>query len=256
MADETETTFSGNPMLAMIDVCQAAATARGRLCACLDATAIGRLRRLAGDLRLARGGTIFAEGTPSDGVFGLRQGVAMTFRRLPDGRRQVLDFLYPGDLFGFAGDDGRHPASAVALTRASLCRIPLAAARDDAELARRFDRAALRALEGAHRGLLRLGRMTATERVADLLHECWLRSGQPDLLRLPMKARDIADHLGLRPETVSRAFAHLRHHGLIGAVECGAVTVHDGDGLRRTSGLPARTGESMRIVNGNPDALI
>lgn len=243
-------------MLALIDACQARATARGRLCACLDPTAFGRLRQVAGDLRVARGAAIFAEGESADGVFGLRQGVAMMFRRLPDGRRQVLDFLYPGDLFGFAGDYGSHPASAVALTRASLCRIPLAAARDDAELAERLNNAALRALDAALRGLLRLGRMNATERVADFLHESWLRTGRPDLIALPMKARDIADHLGLRPETISRAFAQLRRLGLIGEIEDNALAVIDGDGLRCASGLPARTGESMRIVNGNHKGLI
>lgn len=217
-------------MLALIDVCQAATTARGRLCACLDPRAIGRLRRLVGDLHLPRHSTIFAAGDPTECVFALRQGVAMTFRRLADGRRQVLDFLYPGDLFGFTMD-GCHAAHAVTLTRASLCRIPLSAAEGDADMAERLHRAALRALVATHDGLMRIGRMTARERVAAFLHDIWSRTDEPTDLVLPMSVGDIGDHLGLRPETVSRAFTRLRADGLIGMLARGTMPVLDGPGL-------------------------
>lgn len=209
-------------MLALVDACQATAAAKGRLCACLEPTALGRLRAIAADGRLAAGEYLFTEGDTADTVFGLRQGAVMLCSRLPGGRRQVLSFLFPGDTFGFALD-GRHACSAVALTRASICRISAEAADADPLLAGRLLRISQSWLCESYAQALRLGRMNAAERVADFLAALWTRLGRPDALHMPMRWVDIADHLGLRLETVSREFSSLRRKGVIGPLSADAV---------------------------------
>lgn len=201
-------------MLALIDTCHATREARGNLCACLEPSRIARLRSVAGDLHLHAGEALFRAGQSADAVFGLRQGMVMQTRRLADGRRQVLSFHFPGDTIGLA--DEMHGGDAVALTRISLCRIPLAALDRDPDLAAQMRRIAERNLAAALDHALALGRMTAAERVARFLQDTWRRSGRPDELHLPMRVADIADHLGLRPETVSRCFSELRRQGVIG----------------------------------------
>ena len=52
-----------------------------------------------------------------------------------------------------------------------------------------------------------LGRL-ATCRVATFLVDLSTRMGKPKYLKLPMSLVDIADHLGLKMETVSRTIAN------------------------------------------------
>lgn len=220
-------------MLALVDICHATPAARGHLCACLEPSALGRLRAVAGDSRLAAGEVLFAQGQPAEALYGLRQGAVMLVSQLGDGRRQVLSFLFPGDTFGFAAD-GRHGCSAIALQRSGFCRIPLSALDDDPMLAVRLHAIARTRLADGLEHALRLGRLSAAERVADFLFWLWRRLDRPAELHLPMRLVDIADHLGLRLETVSRRMTSLRQAGLIGALASdGVLPVLDGEALRR-----------------------
>lgn len=220
-------------MLALLDICHATASARGRLCACLEPHSLGRLRAVAGDARLVAGEVLFGQGAPADAVYGLRQGAVMLATRMPDGRRQVLSFLFPGDTFGFSADD-RHGCSAIALRRSSFCRIPLSALEEDGELAVRMHAIAQARMADTFEHMVRLGRMTAGERVSDFLFWLWRRLDQPAEMALPMRLLDIADHLGLRLETVSRRMAALRRAGILGPLSTdGVLPVLDGPALRQ-----------------------
>ena len=59
------------------------------------------------------------------------------------------------------------------------------------------------------------------------------RRRQRDLINLPMSHGDIADYLGLTPETVSRVFKHLRDSGVVSYTSSRRVTVNRIDGLRQ-----------------------
>ena len=220
-------------MLAVPDLCQANATARGRMCACLEPKALGRLRSVAGDSRLGPGDVLFAPGDAADCVYGLRHGAVMLSSRLGDGRRQVLSFLFPGDIFGFT-DDGKHACTAQALTRAGFCRMPLAGLESDPQLSLRLHLAARARMADALDHTLRLGRMRAGERLADFLYWLWRRLEKPSELHLPMRQLDIADHLGLRLETVSRQLSGLRRAGLVGPLGTdGVLPILNGNALRQ-----------------------
>ncbi len=220
-------------MLALPDLCQANSTARGRMCACLEPKALGRLRSVAGDSRLGPGDVLFAPGDAADCVYGLRHGAVMLSSRLGDGRRQVLSFLFPGDIFGFT-DDGRHACTAQALTRAGFCRMPLAGLEGDPQLSLRLHLAARARMADALEHTLRLGRMRAGERLADFLYWLWRRLEKPSELHLPMRQLDIADHLGLRLETVSRQLSGLRRAGLVGPLGTdGVLPILNGPALRQ-----------------------
>lgn len=203
-------------MLALSDTCSAVAMGRGGLCACLSPSTLGWLRTVTGDVRLDAGAVLFHAGDTAEAIYGVRQGAMMLCRWLADRRRQVLSFHFPGDMLGFAADDV-HGATAIALGRVSLCRIPRTELDHDEALARQLLGVVRRGVVQTLDMQVRLGRMTAAERVAALLAELYDRLGGGPDLHLPMRIGDMADYLGLRPETVSREFSALRHAGIIGS---------------------------------------
>ena len=45
-------------------------------------------------------GVVFFEGDPANNIYEVADGSVMLYKLLPDGRRQVVEILGPGDLFG------------------------------------------------------------------------------------------------------------------------------------------------------------
>lgn len=220
-------------MLALLDTCHAFSSARGRLCACLEQPDLGYLRNAASDLRRPAGVKVFAEGQRAEFIYGLRQGAVMLTRSLADGRRQVLSFLFPGDCFGFPVD-GLHGCTSVTLRPSAFCQIPLSALDQQSGLTARLHKVACARLADSLEHVVRIGRMSAEERVADFVYRLWQRLDRPVEIDLPMRLGDIADHLGLRPETVCRHLGTLRKKGIIGPLaQDGILPVLDGHSLLR-----------------------
>lgn len=191
-------------------------------CSCLDAGGLRDLHALVTRIAADAGTTLAEEGAPLADVFNLTSGMAMTFKALPDGRRQVTGFVLPGDFLGLAGTDV-WADSVEAVTDVQLCRYPEAAfARflaNHPEAEHRLLGIARSLLAAAQDHRLLLGRKSAAARVSwFLLHLARRYHGRievGDVVPLPMGRHDIADYLGLTVETVSRAFTKLRKAGSI-----------------------------------------
>ena len=172
-----------------------------------------------------RGQGIYAEGDPADYCFRVETGSVRTVGLDDEGRRQIADFFLPGDLLGFESL-GVHHLSAEAITDTELRCYPRRAvdllAEKDCALGRRLHDMALRSLRRAHGKMFLLGRASAGERIAAFLLEMAVRAptdgGQ---VELPMTRADIADHLGLTIETVSRIMARLGRDGVIATTKHG-----------------------------------
>jgi CRP/FNR family transcriptional regulator len=166
--------------------------------------------------------TIFREGDKAAHIYALTSGSVKLYKLLSDGRRQIVGFLFPGDVFGLTNDPG-YPYTAETLNQASACRFPqkvLGQTRENVPmLERRLFDLAVRELMRAHEQMLWLGRKTALERLASFLASLAKRAverGQPESpIALPMSRSDIADFLGLTIETVSRTFTHLKKVNVI-----------------------------------------
>lgn len=148
------------------------------------------------------------EGEASGQVIGVLSGLVRCFRLTTDGRRHICRFAASGSLIGL-GLLGVQRHSAEAVTASEI--ITFRAAAIDVALDRdpRVRVAILQSLaeeltEREHIQL-RLGRFSADQRVADFLLELSPpQSGSLDC-DIPMSRADIADHLGVTFETVSRA---------------------------------------------------
>src|SRR6516162_8894150 len=78
------------------------------------ALAEGPLGLMAAPMRFARNAEIYGEGEPAEYFYQVASGAVRTYRMLDDGRRQVIAFYLPGDIFGVeAGDVHLSSAEAV-----------------------------------------------------------------------------------------------------------------------------------------------
>jgi CRP-like cAMP-binding protein len=160
-----------------------------------------------GELLGETGTTVLSEGSHSAHLYTVLSGWAFRYKTLVDGRRQILNYLLPGDLLGLQGSiDGEIEHSVEALSPLTLCV---------------FQRERLTELFTHHPGLgfdvtwlasreermldehlLSLGRRSATERAAYLLAFLYQRAASVGLatnrpLFLPLTQMHVADTLGL-----------------------------------------------------------
>ena len=166
--------------------------------------------------------TIYHEGDEARRCFMIVSGVVRLCKVTEDGRRQIAAFLTAGDFFGWANRDHySYSAEAVTLVSAvsySRRRVE-ELVRTDPVVGSRVLVLLSSQLTLAHDHLLLLGRMTATERIsAFLLTLTRRRAGyrlDATTVELPMTRRDIADHLGLTIETVSRTMSAMKREGVL-----------------------------------------
>ncbi|POF32093.1 helix-turn-helix domain-containing protein [Roseibium marinum] len=169
---------------------------------------------------------IYYEGDPAKRLYELVRGSVMLYKLLPDGRRQVVEVLQTGDIFGLANGD-ENDCTAETLTDATVQEVDLRHVEQSNDLQRTLARCLSNQMRGLHEHAVLLGRKSALERVASfLMHLVPDRGGidcagpaDPDNdsydLRLFMTRQEIADYLGLTIETVSRVISDLKRRGVI-----------------------------------------
>jgi CRP/FNR family transcriptional regulator len=177
-----------------------------------------------GILQVTAGTTILHEQKPNGKLFTLYSGWAFRYKTLSDGRRQILNFLLPGDFIGLQqkfADGAMHGIEAV--TDVSLCVFP----REGLwELFRKhpglgYDVTWMGAREEGmvDDHLLTAGRRNATERVAMLLMHIFRRlervgMAEGKMIEFPINQQHIADALGLSLVHTNKTLRRLRQLGL------------------------------------------
>jgi CRP/FNR family nitrogen fixation transcriptional regulator len=174
---------------------------------------------------LRKGEELFAEGEEAEFFYQVQTGAIRSYKLLSDGRRQIDAFHLHGDIFGLeAGSEHRFSAEAVGnVTVIAYRRSRLGAlTQDDPAFRDKIMTATLRSLERAQDHMMLLGRKTAQEKIATFLLDMAQRVSRDDEhFELPMQRSDIADHLGLTIETVSRTLTQFARSGLIRLLPAG-----------------------------------
>jgi len=159
---------------------------------------------------------IYAQDDEVEFLYRVVGGVVRTSRLTVDGRRQVGDFYYAGDIFGLEpGPD--HRFAAEALDECEIIVVRRSAVRafaGDAELDRAILEATRQEMERLQDHVVMLGRKSARERVACFLMSIAQRQEEPQV-DLPMGRQDMADYLGLTIETVSRMLTQLQGDAIV-----------------------------------------
>lgn len=169
---------------------------------------------------------VYYEGDPAKRLYELVSGTVMLYKLLPDGRRQVVEVLRAGDIFGLSAEN-EYDCTAETLTAAEVQEVDLKKVEQSQELQSALTKCLTGQMRVLHEHAVLLGRKSAVERVASfLMHLVPNRggvgcSGPEDEasdgfdLQLHMTRQEIADYLGLTIETVSRVVSDLKRKGVI-----------------------------------------
>jgi CRP/FNR family transcriptional regulator, nitrogen fixation regulation protein len=166
------------------------------------------------------GETVYGQEDGGDYWYRLVDGAARKCALTSEGRRQIVDFLMPGDLFGFHAR-GRHDCSVECITSdTTMVRFQRqqmeSLMESDPHVARRVREIAFASLDRMQSRTILLGRSRALERVSGFLIEMASRALETEgLVGLPMSRYDIADYLAIAVETVSRSLTTLRSEQVI-----------------------------------------
>jgi CRP-like cAMP-binding protein len=168
---------------------------------------------------------LIRQGAAPPAIYLVREGWACRYKTLPDGRRQVVDFLIPGDLCDL---DiyilGRIDHSIGAVTALEIVEIPPEELQAIADSHPQITRALWwqeLVSKSCHREwIVNVGARSAVARIAHLLCEMFLRvesigGAQDRSCMFPLTQRDLADATGLTAVHVNRTLQRLRERGLI-----------------------------------------
>jgi len=186
------------------------------VCGVLESAALRAFKATGPTVKYQPGDTVVFETDEAANVYSLTSGLLRLSKLLPDGRRQIAGFLFPGDFLGITMEE-EHAFTAEAVAPSKLCKFPRSRFDEfvaaHPQLERRLYAVAAHELAAARQQLVLLGRKTATERVASFLlmlsGRCSAQRGFTEI-DLPVSRIDMADYLGLRIETVSREISALK----------------------------------------------
>lgn len=175
---------------------------------------------------LRAGAPLLRAGARMDALYVVRSGSAKSCGVMADGEEYVRAFHLPGEVAGLEGfAEGRHTCEVVTLEPLRYCRIPIGRLERMMATLPGLRREMLRllgqSLEEAQRMRAEMSMIDARGRLAgflvDLSRRLERRNLSPTDFRLSMSRRDIARHLGLTLETVSRSLGAFRRASWIEA---------------------------------------
>jgi len=169
-----------------------------------------------GTIRYRQNHVIACEGEAADYIFVVARGVVRTCKNFERGGRSVVAFYLPGDIVGWS--EQNHSLSVEAASDAVVRFVKRSAltslAVRDSGVSGLLLGIATSQLRRAQEHAVRMS-MRTKPRVASFLIDLGRRSGTANSVKLLMSHQDIADHLGLRRETLSRRITQLQRVGIV-----------------------------------------
>lgn len=178
---------------------------------------------LSGQLLLGKHRSLYRAGDKAEHLFEVESGAVMVHRSLSDGRRQLIEIVFPGGCCGLSTGDQREsdcetltPTVVRIYKKADLTRSHLLCAQIFERLRRQ--------ILSLHDHIVSLGRLTAEERICTLVLRLLeseagtVETGGPAMqysVSLPLTRTEIADYLGLTLGTVCRTFTDLQRRNLL-----------------------------------------
>lgn len=191
--------------------------------------------------QVKQGDLLFRDGEPFKSLFAIRTGFFKTCVSTADGREQVTGFQMAGEIIGMDGIvSDHHSCNAVALEDADVCEMPFANVEDLSRefpvLQRHVHKIMSREIVRENSMMMLIGNMRSEERLAafllNLLQRLHARGFSQSEITLRMSREEIGSYLGMKLETVSRAFSKFSDEGLI-EVKQRYVRILEPDALRK-----------------------
>jgi CRP-like cAMP-binding protein len=174
-----------------------------------------------GTVDIERGSILFHEGDSLDSFYTVLSGQGARYKTLENGDRQLVNFVFPGDLVGLAGTvTGATTATMQAASPMRLCRFRKARLPElfTEQPDRAYAIAWIAAVEEHFLGetIATLGRRNASERLAWALLKVYQRlaavglADETGAVPFPYRQSDLADALGLSVVHTNKMLARLR----------------------------------------------
>ena len=187
---------------------------------------VGLLREMRAQRRdFQPGEAILEKDREFEASYWMAAGWAYSYRMLDDGRRQIINFILPGDFIGFYGFLFRRAKFSVeALTKVSVTpydpQMVLDLCQHHPRLFMAISWATTRDEFMIRERLVSLGRRSAVERVSHFLAEMQKRLellgyASEERYAMPLTQELVADTLGLSVVHVNRTLKTLRKRGLV-----------------------------------------
>jgi CRP/FNR family transcriptional regulator len=217
--------------------------ALGKLCLPrgLDDEQLEEFEKIVNKLRpLQKGEHIFRAGDPFRSIVAVRSGCFKSYVINHAGEEQVLGFHLPGEIVGLdAIHTTTHTANVVALDTSSVCAMHFQSVTEMARHLPELQNELFRLMSQQIAELeANAADLTADQRIARFLvslSDRFSRRGySPKEFNLAMARRDIASHLRLATETVSRVLARFQETGTI-SVNRKNIVIHDLSALQELS---------------------
>jgi len=159
--------------------------------------------------------TIFREGDKTDKCYTLNSGWMILYKTLKTGKRQIINFVLPGDFLGLdLNEDGRQLYSLETLTESSLCVFPSSKLKNvmkkNISLLQGYNKKLIQNNTLHVQHLVNVGRMDSKQRLAAIIMELFSRAGYSrdnkgrKFMHFPPTQEDLADLLGLTQVHVNR----------------------------------------------------
>ena len=174
--------------------------------------------------KVKKGDFLFHSGAPFKSIYAIRTGFFKTSVTTEDGRDQVSGFQMAGEIIGLDGIvNDHHACDAIALEDAEVCVMPFdkieQISLEVKSLQHHVHKMMSREIVRENSVILLLGSMKAEERLAafllNLVQRLHARGFSQSELVLRMTREEIGSFLGLKLETVSRAFSKFAEDGII-----------------------------------------
>ncbi len=193
--------------------------------------------------RHSRGSTIFHRGDTAHAIHIVAEGWVKLYRVAPSGSEAVVGVLTRGQSFGepIALRHAAYPVSAEASTACRLIAVPanalLALLQSRPETAISILASTFLHLQGLVEQIEQLKARSGTQRVIEFLLELCPEGAESATVTLPYDKVLIAGRLGMKPESLSRAFTRLREHGVT---------------IQQTSAIIASVAALRDLANADP----
>jgi CRP/FNR family transcriptional regulator len=173
--------------------------------------------------KLKKGEMIYAAGEAFSGLYAVKSGSFKSAVSNSDGDAQIVGFHMPGELVGFDGYDSIHTSSVVALENSMVCKIPgshLDFLCSNIKSVSRHIHSMIANDVRAHNSVLMLiAQKSAENRVICFLKNISDRNKKRGFsatdFTLSMPRGDIANFLGMAPETISRLLSQLQDEKIV-----------------------------------------
>jgi CRP/FNR family transcriptional regulator len=183
---------------------------------------------------------LYRAGEPMHSLYTVKTGAFKANIDSIDGQENIVGFFMPGELMGLDGiASGHYQCDMIALTDTHVCKLSY---NDFEQVAEKFPilrqeilSVSSNNLTSVQKMLMFIGKRPVEERLAMFLISIAQRFKARGLsdsrFELPMSRHDIANYLGMAPETISRQFKKLQDQGMV-TIRNRDVSIKDAAALR------------------------